>query len=276
MRLALLLFWIVFTFGQSTSSPPDLKAQPPADSSSQKQDYGLATGAKGTQIGSFEILSDPKGVDFKPYLQQILPVVRQNWYLLIPESATPKRGKLAIEFAITKDGRVADMRLVASSGDVALDRPAWGSITNSNPFQPLPSEFTGTYIALRFRFYYNPDGSEFKDNGLTRESHTKSKSGIVVSISTPGSLDVQAGGSQVVTATVTGTEEKVVEWAITGSSCSGSGCGKMVGDLYLAPSAIPSVPDVTLTAIAKADPTAKASVTVHIVQPPSHKAKNPL
>jgi hypothetical protein len=40
-----------------------------------------------------------------------------------------------------------------------------------------------------------------------------------------------------------------------------------VGDLYIAPSAVPSLPDVTLTASAKADPTAKASVTFHIVQP---------
>ena len=73
-------------------------------------------------------------MDFGPYLQRILQDVRENWYHLIPESAEMKKGKLAIEFAITKDGQVADMRLVASSGDTALDRPAWGAITGSNPF----------------------------------------------------------------------------------------------------------------------------------------------
>ncbi len=41
----------------------------------------------------------------------------------------------------------------------------------------------------------------------------------------------------------------------------------MIGHLYVAPNAVPSLPYVTLTAIAKADPKAKASVTVHIVQP---------
>jgi hypothetical protein len=54
---------------------------------------------------------------------------------------------------------------------------------------------------------------------------------------------------------VTGAEEKIVEWS------------KMIGDVYVAPSVVPSLPDVTLTASAKADPTAKASVTFHIVQP---------
>jgi len=119
-------------------------------------DFGLGTGARGRQLGALDILSDTQGVDFGPYLQRILQDVRQNWYLLIPQSAELKKGKLAIEFAITKDGQVAGMRLVASSGDVSLDRPAWGSITNSNPFPPLPSEFGGQYLALRFRFYYNP------------------------------------------------------------------------------------------------------------------------
>jgi len=128
----------------------------------QQGDFGLGTGAHGREQGALDILSDTQGVDFGPYLQRILQNVRENWYHLIPESAEMKKGKLAIEFAITKDGKVADMRLVASSGDVALDRPAWGSITASNPFPPLPSEFRGPYLALRFRFYYNPDKADLQ------------------------------------------------------------------------------------------------------------------
>ena len=126
----------------------------------QEGDFGLGTGAKGRKLGQLDILSDTQGVDFGPYLQRILQDVKENWYHLIPESAEMKKGKLAIEFAITKDGKVADMRLIASSGDVALDRPAWGSITASNPFPPLPRDFTGPFLALRFRFYYNPDKGE--------------------------------------------------------------------------------------------------------------------
>ena len=88
--------------------------------------------------------------------------MRENWYRAIPESAEMKKGKLMIEFAITKDGKVADMRLVATSNDVALDRAAWAGISASNPFPPLPSEFTGPYLALRFRFFYNPDKSDLQ------------------------------------------------------------------------------------------------------------------
>jgi TonB family protein len=125
-------------------------------------DFGLGTGARGRPLGALDILSDTQGVDFGPYLQRVLQEVREHWYELIPESAQLKHGKLAIEFAITKEGQVAGMKLVAGSGDTALDRAAWGGITASNPFPPLPSDFGGPYLALRFRFYYNPEKGELE------------------------------------------------------------------------------------------------------------------
>lgn len=128
----------------------------------QAGDFGLGTGAHGAQLGPFEILSDAQGVDFGPYLQRILQEVRENWYRAIPESAAMKKGKLQIEFAITKEGKVADMKLTAGSGDIALDRAAWAGISASNPFPPLPGEFTGPFLALRFRFYYNPDKADLE------------------------------------------------------------------------------------------------------------------
>ena len=128
----------------------------------QAGEFGLGTGAHGRQMGALEILSNTQGVDFGPYVAKVLQDVRKNWYRLIPKSDLMKKGKLAIEFAITKDGKVAGMKLTDTSGDVALDRAAWGGITASNPFPPLPSDFGGQYLALRFRFYYNPDKSELE------------------------------------------------------------------------------------------------------------------
>jgi len=128
--------------------------------------YGLGNGAKPTAaMGPMDILSDTMGVDFGPYLQRVLHDVRVNWYNLIPESARApimKKGKVSIEFAIMKDGSVAGMRLISTSGDVALDRGAWSGITASNPFPPLPNEFGGQYLALRFHFFYNPDKADMQ------------------------------------------------------------------------------------------------------------------
>ena len=129
-------------------------------------DYGLHPGAQPTQVvGPLDVLSDTMGVDFGPYLARVLHDVRQNWYNIIPESARAplmKKGKVSIEFVILKNGKVAGMHYVGGSGDVALDRAAYGGITASNPFPPLPGEFGGPYLALRFHFYYNPDKADLQ------------------------------------------------------------------------------------------------------------------
>ena len=123
-------------------------------------DYGVGPGATRARVqGNLEVLTDTQGVDFGPYLSRVLQAVRMNWYNLIPEEARPpllKKGKVSIEFVILKDGKVAGMKIVGPSGDISLDRAAWGGITASLPFAPLPNEFRGPYLGLRFHFYYNP------------------------------------------------------------------------------------------------------------------------
>jgi TonB family protein len=129
-------------------------------------DYGLGQGKQGGEaIGPMDVLSDTMGVDFGPYLARVLHDVRENWYRIIPESARAplmKKGKVSIEFAILKNGQVAGLQIVGTSGDVALDRAAYGGITASKPFPPLPTEFGGQYLALRFHFYYNPEKSDIQ------------------------------------------------------------------------------------------------------------------
>lgn len=129
-------------------------------------DYGLGIGQRPSQVlGPAEVLSDTQGVDFGPYLQRVVQEVREHWYNIIPPVAQPpimKQGKLAIEFAILRNGNIAGMKLVATSNDTALDRAAWGGITGSNPFPPLPAQFNGQYLALRFYFFYNPTKNDLE------------------------------------------------------------------------------------------------------------------
>ena len=127
----------------------------------QVTECGGVIGASGSS-GSIEILSDTKGVDFGPYLQRLRQDVQANWYRQIPEPALKKKGKVIIEFSIMKDGSVANMRFVETSGDASLDRAAWGGVTKANPFPPLPSEFAGAHLVLRLRFYYNFDKDELE------------------------------------------------------------------------------------------------------------------
>jgi TonB family protein len=128
-------------------------------------DYGSGLRPKVDNRGALEILSDTRGVDFGPYLRRLRQAVQDHWDPLIPQSAMPpemKKGVVVLEFAILKDGRVAGLRVVRSSGDTPLDRAAYGGITYSDPLPALPGAFSGDYILLRASFYYNPDKNELE------------------------------------------------------------------------------------------------------------------
>jgi TonB family protein len=109
------------------------------------------------QVGSnLQLLSDPKGVDFKPYLIQVLNAVRRNWMAIIPESARMgRRGTVLIQFIIDSHGGVPKLVIADASGTEAFDRAAVAGISASSPFPPLPTDFKGDQIRLQLAFSYN-------------------------------------------------------------------------------------------------------------------------
>ncbi len=105
---------------------------------------------------SLELLSDPMGVDFKPYLARILALVRQNWFAVIPESARMgTRGEVLLQFMIDRNGQVPKLVIATPSGSQALDKAAVASISASLPFPPLPADYKGLSVRLQFAFKYN-------------------------------------------------------------------------------------------------------------------------
>jgi hypothetical protein len=113
----------------------------------------------GAGAGGLEILSDTQGVDFNGWLERWHQETMRTWDPLIPDEVNPpiyKSGQLQIRFKILPNGRLMDgsMVLEGSSGDVALDRAAWGALTGSN-YPPLPRDFHGPYLELRALFQYN-------------------------------------------------------------------------------------------------------------------------
>jgi len=115
-------------------------------------------GGKGQVGAGIEILTDTQGVDFNDYLRRIYYIVKNNWYAVMPPSVSlGDQGVVSLQFRIMRDGGVPDGMPVQvfGSGKEPLDRAAYSSIRASNPFPPLPSQFTGPYIELRYTYYYN-------------------------------------------------------------------------------------------------------------------------
>jgi outer membrane biosynthesis protein TonB len=113
----------------------------------------------GAGTGGIQVLSDTQGVDFSSWLQRWHYETEHTWDPLIPDEVNPpiyKSGMVAIRFKVLPNGRLMDGSLVLEgrSGDVALDRAAWGALTGSN-YPPLPRDFHGPYLELRAYFMYN-------------------------------------------------------------------------------------------------------------------------
>jgi TonB family protein len=110
----------------------------------------------GVQASQLELLSDPQGVDFRPYLIQVLAAVRRNWLAVLPESVRlGRQGRVTIQFSIARDGNVPKLVITGGSGTDALDRAAVAGISASQVFPPFPSGFKGDRVVLQFNFAYN-------------------------------------------------------------------------------------------------------------------------
>jgi hypothetical protein len=113
----------------------------------------------GAGTGGLRILSDTQGVDFSSWLARWHYETERTWDPLIPDEVNPpilKSGVVAIRFKVLPSGRLmpGSVQLVGRSGDVALDRAAWGALVGSN-YPPLPRAFHGPYLELEAYFLYN-------------------------------------------------------------------------------------------------------------------------
>jgi len=104
------------------------------------------------------ILNNTQGVDFNSYLSgQVMSKIQKEWAVQIQNvsaEAASKHGKVIIEFAIAKDGSIADLQLKQSTQDHELDDAVRGAIQSASPFAPLPAKFRGKNLELRFQCDY--------------------------------------------------------------------------------------------------------------------------
>ncbi len=119
---------------------------------------GGGGGGHGTAYGGIEMLTPDEGVDFTNYLNRVYVTVKRNWFAVMPGSVElGEKGIVVLTFKIMRDGSVpsAEPVIQRNSGKEPLDRAAYSSVRASNPFEPLPPQFSGPYIELRYTYLYN-------------------------------------------------------------------------------------------------------------------------
>ena len=110
-----------------------------------------------------EILTDTRGVDFSPYIRQVLQLESTAWHKLLSQDtgvAPAGQGWTLIRLTIAADGTISAMHLDDSSHQPALDHAAWDSITSVGKLPPLPKDFNGPNLELRLRFNVAGDATK--------------------------------------------------------------------------------------------------------------------
>jgi TonB family protein len=82
------------------------------------------------------------------YAQRIQDSVTRNWNQL-----RGREGRVQIYFRITRDGKIEAARVEISSGKPELDDMALQAVRRAT-LPPLPEEFEGSALGVRFWFHY--------------------------------------------------------------------------------------------------------------------------
>lgn len=93
-----------------------------------------------------QLLSDPMGVDWTPYLVQVRESVRRYWLSILPKSG--RRAYVSVQFAIRRDGSVGKVAYAQSSGDNSLDHISIAAISGGGPlgrYRPSTAALRSTY-----------------------------------------------------------------------------------------------------------------------------------
>lgn len=113
-------------------------------------------GATGQQMGP--LFFDPQGADFTAWINHFKNEVYRNW--IVPQAALfgAVQGHVDFSFTVQRDGKLAEVRLLKSSGTAALDRAAANALFGSR-LLALPSDYRPDSVTIQISFFYGPERS---------------------------------------------------------------------------------------------------------------------
>ena len=100
-----------------------------------------------------DIQFDSKGVEFGPWLRRFIAQIKRNWY--VPQNAMLMSGKVVIQFYVSKDGRLSELKIVGPSQFDAYNVSSMNALKNSNPTLPLPPEYPDDRAFFTITFHYD-------------------------------------------------------------------------------------------------------------------------
>lgn len=103
-----------------------------------------------------EVAGIKSKLDWTDFVSAFVRATSQAWLGDIPAGAAAEKGKVAMAFALRRDGSLeGGLSVARSSGDSAIDDATRLAIAKSAPFHELPSSFLPGAAQIRVTFAYN-------------------------------------------------------------------------------------------------------------------------
>jgi len=145
-------------------APPAAKsAAPPPDTPPNAVPYGEG-GRPALSYGQFSTGAGEAGIGFGDaafgerygaYVNAITRAISNNWLKSMVDSRIQRAPRVYLTFKISRNGEVSNVEVQQGSGIPSLDRSAMRAVMASNPLQPLPADYRGTDVTVRFYFEYS-------------------------------------------------------------------------------------------------------------------------
>jgi hypothetical protein len=111
-----------------------------------------------------EMLTPTGGVDFGPYIQEMVEKMKRSWCALRPGPdlhggpvSSTRGSQVVLTFGLSSDGELLTKHpaLEQTSDSPELNTVALGAILKAAPFGPLPADFQGKSAKFRVTFMRN-------------------------------------------------------------------------------------------------------------------------
>jgi len=92
------------------------------------------------------------GARFPDYVLGVRNRISSNWLQSTVDPSVRWAPRAVVTFQILRNGSITNIQVLRSSGSDSVDRSVIRAIQGSNPLNPLPSEYAGSYVSVEFWF----------------------------------------------------------------------------------------------------------------------------
>lgn len=89
---------------------------------------------------------------FPWYVEAVRRRVSNNWLQSAIDPSLRWAPRVVVTFQILRNGSIANVEVVRSSGNASVDTSARRAIIDSSPLEPLPSGYSGQHVTVEFWF----------------------------------------------------------------------------------------------------------------------------